>query len=503
MRLLCAIAALTTATFAQDQSVGTASITGTVVDALSHIPLKKATITLVSPPGANGQPQQGPPTVTDASGTFSFTGLKPGPYRLTVLKQDYPQAHNNPNKFVTATASDNPQPLDIELAPPASITGQILDEDGDPMHGCAVELRPAERPAEGMNYQNMSAAGGNRDEYRIYGIPPGKYLASAHCNAPVFQPRPFSAGPDPPPSLAYSAVDYPAVIELAPGTERGGVDFRMHPSFVTQVHVTLAPPDLDLRATNLNVRLMPFEAGPQPLFAPPPPSGRKETEFRQVFPGSYLLVASSAVGGNAVGAIQRIEVKDQAVNTVLELKPDIKLSGTIETEDPIANTTGNVQQRSTIQLTGDYPGFPNARNLLPAANAQVKDDGTFEFSVLPGLWHITVTGPVFIRSASLGSKDIAGRSLDLSAGVSDSLKIVVSHNTATIRGTAPPGMSINARDGDEQHFGMANQDGQFKITGVPPGTYRMRLDDADIDKEVTVHEGETASVDLKIGPVAP
>jgi len=502
MRSLCAIAAFTTVAFAQDQSVGTASITGVVEDALTHVPLKKATVTLIVPPGANGQPQQGPPTVTDASGAFSFTGLKPGPYRLTVLKQDYPQTRNNPSKSVTATASDNPQPLTVGLVPPASITGQILDEDGDPMRGCAVQLHPAERPTEGVNFQNMSIAGGIRDDYRIYGIPPGKYLVSAHCNALVFQPRPFSAGPDPPPSLAYSVIDYPAVIDLAPGTERGGVDFQMHPSFVTQVHVTLAPPDLDLRATNLNIRLMPFEAG-QPLFAPPPPPGRKDTEFRQVFPGSYLLVASFGLGGNAVGAIQRIEVKDQSVNTVLELKPDIKLSGTIETEDPVANTTGNVRQRSTVQLTGEYPGFPNARNLLPGVNTQVEEDGTFEFSVLPGLWHITVTGPVFIRSASLGGKEVANRTIDLTAGVSDSLKIVVSHNTATIQGTAPPGMSINARDGDEQHFGMATQDGQFKITGVPPGTYRMRLDDADIDNEVTVHEGETASVDLKIDPATP
>ena len=66
------------------------------------------------------------------------------------------------------------------------------------------------------------------------------------CQQPVFQPRPFSSGPDLPPSRAYAPEYYPSaadsksaeVIDLAPGAEKSGVDFQMKSEAVTQIHGT-------------------------------------------------------------------------------------------------------------------------------------------------------------------------------------------------------------------------------------------------------------------------
>ena len=73
--------------------------------------------------------------------------------------------------------------------------------------------------------------------YRLYKIAPGKYVITAECSAVVFQPRPLSEGPDPPPKTAYPMQFYPAasdlksaeIVELLPGAEKSGVDFRMRP----------------------------------------------------------------------------------------------------------------------------------------------------------------------------------------------------------------------------------------------------------------------------------
>ena len=114
--------------------------------------------------------------------------------------------------------------------------------------------------------------------------------------------------------------------------------------------------------------------------------------------------------------------------------------------------------------------------------------------------------PVFIKSVLLGTKDLSGRTLDLSNGLPAALKIVLSANTATIRGTAAPGTTVAYRNVDDPFLSgqppLVDQSGQFKILGLAPGRYRVAAAEspAAIPKdggiEITVQEGETATVDL-------
>jgi hypothetical protein len=65
----------------------------------------------------------------------------------------------------------------------------------------------------------------------------------------------------------------------------------------------------------------------------------------------------------------------------------------------------------------------------------------------------------------------------LSSGSPDPLKIVLSANTASIRGTAPPGTPVGYRDLDDKlSFRLSvqvEQDEQFRIEGLAPGRYRV------------------------------
>src|SRR6266699_938074 len=66
----------------QDQATGKASIEGSVLDAITHEPVKKATVAL------NGR--MGLFAVTDASGHFAFRQLPAGQYNLFANSEKYP-----------------------------------------------------------------------------------------------------------------------------------------------------------------------------------------------------------------------------------------------------------------------------------------------------------------------------------------------------------------------------------------------------------------------------
>jgi hypothetical protein len=96
----------------------------------------------------------------------------------------------------------------------------------------------------------------------------------------------------------------------------------------------------------------------------------------------------------------------------------------------------------------------------------------------------------------------------LSAGAVAPLRIVVSTNMGTIRGSAPAGAAVLAhRLDDDTHFGgnpmtTADQNGQYTLL-LAPGKYRVVAVEfpgplpEESGQEVTVREGDTVTADLK------
>ena len=142
------------------------------------------------------------------SGAFSFSNLPAGDYRVRVMHQNYPQDRGGIQKTVRASAGETANRLTFELIPGGVISGRIVDEDGDPLNGCDVMPHPARNVNQGVN---MIRTPGAREDgsYRIFNIPPGKYVISAQCPISMFQPRPLSDGPDPPLTSAYPMQFYP------------------------------------------------------------------------------------------------------------------------------------------------------------------------------------------------------------------------------------------------------------------------------------------------------
>jgi hypothetical protein len=510
--LLFSSAAFAQTTAGTDQ---TGSVTGTVTDAITHIPVKK-TMVSVQPMGimGGGRNQGAQSAVTDAGGTFTIGNLAAGKYRLMFQQQNYPSARfGGVSKTVDVKPGEATAPVTVELIPGAAVSGHIVDEDGDPVLNCNVQLHPAKNPDQGAPMTGISMS--NDDgEYRAYGIAPGKYILSAQCRQALFHPRPFSAGPDQVPSKAYPMQYYPLtselkaaqVVELTAGSEKSGIDFQMMPTAVTQVRGAFLPGGADWHGSNpLMLQLTSLDQRGMNIGAAL--NQEKGTfEFRQVFSGSYILMAfSNGSDQNRIGAWKRVDVLDRPVDMALELRSAVDVSGKVEIESS-ANTTNKVTPgQIQVMVTSQY------QFAAPQTQTQVSDDGTFTLKgVMPAPWRLRANGPaVFLKSAWLGSTDVTNASMDLSAGAAGALRIVVSTNTATIRGSAPAGQTIFAQQIDDDMPYRSNRgtqvdpSGQYKFEGLAPGKYRLILMESggpmpdEGGQEVSVHEGETMIADLK------
>jgi hypothetical protein len=486
----------------------TGSLAGTVIDAATRQPVKHAMVNLYNREG----PRPGDPghaTSTDASGAFSFDGLAEGAYLVNATHSNYPPGGARPTTLVEVKAGEKNGSIVVELKPGAVVTGHIVDEDGDPLTGCLVRAYPAGHLAVPRSEEYVHEDGG----FRMRALPSGMYVFWAYCGAPAFVPRPLSIGPGPPPSLGYPPQFFPLgndpksaqAVDLAPGVEKPGIDFRMRPVPVTQVRGGLSLAGGGSRpAGNLNLQLFPVNRPWQP------PIGvsrfnddQSGFEFDQVLAGSYYIVALLNSGDFSIWltAVERIEVKDRPLEVPLALKPGVDVTGSITVEDPGSN--------HKIALTDVYV------QLLPdpslhvgtESRAQVKEDGSFLIqSVAPARWKVDIFGPqIYLKSARLGGTDVTHASFGISTGA-DPLRIVVSTALGAITGTAPAGGTVFAA-ADDTRLGprtvQIDQGGRFTLPQIPPGKYRVGVTDPGVQipddggQEVTVHEGETLTVDLK------
>lgn len=494
---------------AQEQ---TGAVAGSIVDSVSRSPIRNAEITLtyVGPPAqSTGAPTAGDRpgrAMTNAGGGFSFPGLTPGRYHVMAAHPRYLMNRRAGNGIVVEVQAGQTVPVTLDLQPGASVSGRFLDPDGDPLVGCSVQLRPLGDPARGAGQgAELSDEDG---EYRVWGIEAGRFLVRGTCGEPVFEPRPLSAGPPPPPSQVYKGQFYPnsedrkgaQPLVLAAGEEKSGIDFRMTPSRVYTVRGMLNYLDPATRSQNVNVMLQPEEETEFiDGYAPQVDVAKNTFEFSRVLPGRYVLgaaVQDGPAGGRAAGR-RIVEVVDETVQADITLGPAVDIAGMVEyEEEPKTNPP-----RFAVQLV------PAGRVYVPAPQpGQVGEDGSFLLkSVVPGLWRVQVfASGVYLKSVSVGGREVgADEMLDTTAGVSGPMRVRLGTRTGSIRATGKPGQTVRVVRMDSS-MGMAmsiGPNGQLGIPNLAPGKYRLVVEDGGSEeeapaKEVTVGEGEEVSVEL-------
>jgi hypothetical protein len=471
---------------------GTASIEGTVSDAVTQAPLRKAQVNINGPLAA-------PTTaVTDASGRFAFRELAAGNYWLNASKQGYnvPQAifAAAPNNEAVVGDGEHKKGVEISLMPDGSIGGRVVDEEGLPVRGCGVVAaqfvyEQNRRTLQSRGYASTSENG----EYRLGSLAPGRYYVFTHCHQQLAAAHPLLPRGDPRiphetylPQLYGGGVDPAAATRLTvqAGSRLDNIDFQLTraPAYTLRGSVVGGDPGA---RPSVSVMLMPVNRTMRTLMLmnAQADAARRTFQIPAVIPGSYLLAAYTNNRDGRVFAAERpVEIGQGPPEPVqLSLQSGVDLKGSVQFDSddhpPLENSQISLASIDTAYFMRQLP-------------AKVEQDGTFTLTgVLPGRWRLIVSSPGYLKAATLAGQTVAPGGFQIAAGAAGPLRITLGSKLADVHvevENAPAGQQLSAvifpEDlgrlgiGLERAGVMAN--GSADFGGLAPGRYRVFATDS-------------------------
>ena len=474
---------------AQPKAAGTATIRGHVVAADTGQPLRKAQVRITS-----GELRENRLTSTDADGTYEFKEVIAGRYNVSASKGSYVALQYGqlrpfePGKPFEILAAQTLEKVDFALPKGAILTGRLLDEFGEPLPDAMVSVQ---------RYQNM---GGQRrlipagrtsmtndiGEFRLFAVPPGQYYLSATL-------RPMGMG-DTDDRSGYAPTYFPGTTSIAEaqkvavglGQIVNDINMTLMPTRVSRVTGTAV--DSQGRPMSGMVMATPRTDSMMMMFGPPAQI-KADGSFvvSSLAPGRYMLQVRGPAG-DGEGASADITVSGDDVNGVrlVATKPSA-VTGRVIVDAAAAQAL----RPSSVRL-GLQPSQMDMMMMgMPSQPSVLTDDLTFEFKAAPGQFRVTLFNQPpgwAIRSVRYRGTDITDAGLDVRAS-EDLADVEVE---LTNRLTNLSGVVTNAKGEPVKDYSVIvfpqdrdkwtpnsrymrtsrpDQDGRYKVSGVPPGGY--------------------------------
>ena len=480
MRLLFVLL-LPLAALAQEQ---TCSVEGQVLNSSTGEPLRKVQI-LLRPVTSSADSPYG--ALTNATGRFLIGGVAPGRYMLMAERAGFVRAQSRRPDILALSAGQRLKDVTVRLAPHGVIAGRILDEDGDPVHNTSVQAMRWTY-VQGRRSLMPAASSSTNDlgEYRLPGLPPGRYYVNATYRAFAAQTRAGNAGPE----ENYAATYYPntvdpaaaAPIPVEAGNTIRGIDITLLRTRTVRITGRVANPAGGGISRNVLVFLTQRERarGRESQTARLQPEGA--FEIRGVAPGSYTVAAHWYVDGKRYAASQPVDVGSANIDGInLTLAPGIDIEGRVHVEGGEEVRTRGL--RVAVQPVNDVAFTASMGGL-------VKEDGSFSLAGLdPGLGTVQVFGVPenhYVKSVRLGENEWVDGAVTVSAGAG-SLDVLLSANAAQVEGVVldekqqpAPGATVvlapdERRRGRPDLFRTAvtDQHGRFVLKSLAPGDYKL------------------------------
>jgi uncharacterized protein (DUF2141 family) len=427
---------------------GTAVIAGRVVSADAEPkPVRRARVMLNS-----SDREVGRTAITDDAGVFSFTALPAGRYSVSAMKAGFvnvsygEKRSGRPGTAIPLNDAQRVTVLTLRMHRGAVITGTVLAPTGEPARGIAVSaLRYYFNSGERrLGNAGSSSETDDRGAYRIYGLAAGEYVVAA-------TPRTMSM--------------------FSPQRE----DIRV----MTETEVRTALAMLSARGAGRATGAV--AAGD----VRSPPSPTPTVGYAPVFyPGT---ATASQAGTVSVGVAE----ERTGVDFQLQFAPTAKIEGLVLLPDGTPLKAGTISMIGIGQTSMPSYMFNAFRMARPDA------EGRFTFvGVTPGTYAILSrgsapgsttpsAGPDGMRptpplwatvEVAVDGQNVSGMTLMLQQGMTVSGKIV-------LEGTTLPPPPLNrlrvtlTAAPSEVNLGASaatiDTSGQFTITGVTPGKYRL------------------------------
>ena len=524
---------------AQPGKPGKSTLRGRVVAADSGQPLRRAQVRVSAP-----ELRENRLTTTDAEGRYEFKELPAGRYTVFANKGSYvglsygQQRPFEPGRPLEILEAQTVEKIDFALPRGGVITGRIVDEFGEPL---------AEVQVAAQRYQNMQgrrrlvpagrqAMTNDIGEFRLFAIPPGQYYLSAtlrNMNG-MMGDSDDRAGYAPTYFPGTSNVAEAQKVTMGLGQVISDLNMALMPTRTARVTGTA----VDSQGRPMMGMIMAVPRGDSMMFMFGPPGQIKPDGSFVVSglsPGNYLLQSNGPGGPEAESAYAEVTINGDDVEGVrlVASKPSTA-SGRVVADAGAAQTL----QPSSLRLMLQQVVFD-----IPMMNmggpSVVNDDFTFELKARPGKMKVVLAGMPgagapngwTIRAVRYRGADVTDSGIEFRANenITD-IEVELTNRVTTLsgvvtnsRGETVKDYSVIAFPDDRDKWtpgsrymrsSRPDQEGRFKMPGLPPGQYLViALDYVEQDSwtepenlervraratSVTIGEGETKSVDLRI-----
>ena len=515
---------------------GTATLRGHVFAADSGQPLRKAQVRIFA-----GEIRENRLTTTDADGKYEFTEVRAGRYTVSASKGSFVNLSYgqlrpfDAGKPLEIRDAQTVERIDLALPRGSVVTGRILDEYGEPM----PEVQVALQRYQFMQGQRRLVPAGRREstddmgEFRLFGIPPGQYILSAtwtHNN--------IGSNVAPVDNTAYAPIYFPGTdtpsqaqrLTLAIGQQVDEVVMAMRPMKATRISGSVTASDGKPFAGMLMVSQSDSSGFEMMSAAPIRPDGK--FELAGLAPGEYVLRAQSRGGPN-----EGLETATEKVTAVGEDITDLHLvairpsvvTGRFVVDPAAAGAP-------TVMSIGAMPMDPATFGLggFNGGATRINDDGTFELKAPPTrirLFLSNLPAGWAIRSVHANSVDVTDTGIELKANQDISgVEVELTNRLTSLSGMVTNSRGEAAKDYVAVAFardrarwtsasrylmtGRPDQDGRYKITGLPAGDYYIialesmepgAAGDPDFLESIrqsatmfSLNDAETKSMDLRL-----
>ena len=521
-----------------------ASVEGEVRNSVSGMPVERAHISLRRY-NNGGWDKYG--ALSNAEGKFKITGIPAASgYQVTLDRVGFVAPLEVTRNAMTLRPDEKKDNFKVKLVPVGTISGRVLDADGQPVDAITVQAEVGGRP-------QRTGVTDDRGQFRIGGLSPGKYRVRA---VPQSLPVPPEIRTDGTTEVHYAATYHPGAVPekggmrviVGPASDVTGIDIRMVRAPIIRLGGKVS--GLPEGAKNAFVMVMQASGGQGSQGAQVKPDG--SFEIWRPNPGKYNLRAQFNNSGDisASGTVE-VEVGDSDIdNIALTLLAPEEIRGQLDFDDemakqgpPAPGTQGTPPgaqggSQGGSQGTAQAPPPRPARRIMlremggmgQMKTADVSEDGAFTISkVTAGKYLVSMSGyRAYVKSVRIGETASEGPAMNLNQGSGGAaVKVTLSSAYGEINGTVQDekgpaaGARVALRD-TSSSLGItmnaaSGADGTYSIKSVAPGTYKLLVvdesethtmtgepssDDYDERAEtVEVRPKETLTRDLKLRPV--
>jgi protocatechuate 3,4-dioxygenase beta subunit len=459
-------------------------VEGMVANGSTGEPLRRATVTLRRTDAARNT--TAPTTYTassDSTGKYSFTEVDPGTYLLLSERNGFASARYNTS--VKLDRGQKANGLLLLMTPHSVITGRVLDDEGEPVVGADVQVSTLGY-SQGTKVLSRTGGATTNDlgEYRVFGLPAGKYYVSA-----AFRSNLAAAGSEDFATTYYPRTTDPSAavpLQVPAGAQMRGIDMALARVRTVAVRGKVAC-DIEGQKRTYFLTLMPrmvMGIASMSLISRGATVRADGTfEVARVAPGSYMLMASATIDDKRYAARAPVQVGGTNVEGV---QIAIRAGGTV---------TGKlrVEGRPEEHLAGLSVGLRTWESggvlFGPAPATRTQADGSFQLEdVNTDRYSFYVTGlpeGYYVKSVRSGGADVMASGLEVGGG-SAALDVLISPSAGAVEGavTDPRNQKLSAgatvvlvpdvKERSELYNKVTtDQEGHFRMRNLVPGEYRL------------------------------